>query len=255
MLAAERYELILEHLGKYKVVKVSKFSSLIGVTEKTIRIDLEHLEQRGLLKRIHGGAVQINYEIDMFPVSERQAGLSDIKLTIAKEALKLIKPHETILLDGGSTTLALAKLIGDFPVTVITNDIKIANLLLEKSNVQLMVLGGIRIANSSSLLGDHALEALGKIRVSRLFFGTTGVSSEFGLTVLNSLHADWKRKIIERAEKVTLLADSTKFERAALIQFASLVDVDEVVTDSNLNKEILNSYIKNGIQLIVAKVD
>ena len=96
------------------------------------------------------------------------------------------------------------------------------------------------------------MEALKKIRVSRLFFGATGVSTEYGLTVLNSLHADWKRKVIQSSENVTLLADSTKFERAALIQFALLDEVDEIITDSNLKDEVVNQYEANGVRLILA---
>lgn len=254
MLSAERHERILEQLEQNKSVKVSEISRRLGVTEKTIRLDLEYLEQCGLLKRIHGGAVQMNRESMILPVNERQSSLSDVKSSIAREAKKLIKPNETILLDGGSTTLALARQLGDFPVTVITNDVQIAYVLLGKSNVQLMLLGGTQIGSSSSLLGELAVEALKRIRVSRLFFGATGVSAEYGLTVLNSLHADWKRRVIQSSEQVTLLADSTKFERTALIQFARLEELDEIISDSNLEDRIVKLYEAKGIRLIKANI-
>ncbi|WP_100406450.1 DeoR/GlpR family DNA-binding transcription regulator [Bacillus solitudinis] len=235
MLSVERYEKILEQLGKYKIIKVSEISKDLGVTEKTIRVDFETLEKKGLLKRIHGGAVLHEEEGRIFPVNERQSMHSDNKMAIAIEAVKLIKPDETILIDGGSTTHAVAKLLGQFPVTVITNDLKIANELLEKEKVQLMVLGGTRIGTSSSLFGPESTELLKRIRVNRLFFGATGVSLEHGLTVLNSLHVEWKKQIIRCADCVTLLADSTKFEKVGLIQFAKIGDVDEIITDSKLD--------------------
>ncbi|MBD8068644.1 DeoR/GlpR transcriptional regulator [Bacillus sp. PS06] len=236
MLAVERHERILDQLNKYKVIRVSELSKLLGVTEKTIRGDLELLEDRGLLKRIHGGAILEELEGEMLPIAQRQSGYSEAKHAIAKVALKLIKPNETILMDGGSTTIELAELLGDFPITVITNDLKIANVLLSKPNVQLLVLGGTRIDDSSSLMGAQATDMLKRMRVNRLFFGTTGISIEHGLTVFNSIHADWKKQIIASADHITLLADATKFEKVALIQFASIEEVDEIVTDSTLDK-------------------
>ncbi|MGM0874815.1 MAG: DeoR/GlpR family DNA-binding transcription regulator [Bacillota bacterium] len=254
MLSVERHERILDQLDKSKIIKVSELSKLLEVTEKTIRGDLEMLEQKGLLKRIHGGAVLAEDEGRMLPIAERQSGYSEVKLAIAKEAVKLIKPNETILMDGGSTTIAIAELLGEFPITVITNDLKIANVLLNKNNVQLMVLGGTRIDKSSSLMGAQATEMLQRIRVNRLFFGTTGVSTEHGLTVINSIHADWKKQIITCADHVTLLADSTKFEKVALIQFASLEEVNEIVADSKLDDTVKAKLESKGITIHLAKI-
>jgi DeoR/GlpR family transcriptional regulator of sugar metabolism len=254
MLSVERHERILDQLDKSKIVKVSELSKLLEVTEKTIRGDLELLEQRGLLKRIHGGAVIVEEEGRMLPIAERQSKHSEVKLAIAKEAVKLIKPNETILMDGGSTTIAIAELLGEFPITVITNDLKIANILLGKNNVQLMVLGGTRIDNSSSLMGAQATEMLQRIRVNRLFFGTTGVSIEHGLTVINSIHADWKKQIINCADHVTLLADSTKFDKVALIRFASLEEVNEIITDSRLDENIKVNLENKEIVLHLAEI-
>lgn len=252
MLSVERHERIIDQLDKSKIIKVSELSKFLEVTEKTIRGDLELLEQRGLLKRIHGGAVIADGEGRMLPIDERQSGYSEVKIAIAKESVKLIKPNDTILMDGGSTTIAIAELLGEFPITVITNDLKIANVLLAKNNVQLMVLGGTRIDKSSSLMGAQASEMLNRIRVNRLFIGTTGVSSEHGLTVINSMHADWKKQVINCADNITLLADSTKFGKVALVQFAMLSEVNEIVTDSNLNDTVKSQMEEKGIVLHLA---
>ncbi|PGT84915.1 MULTISPECIES: DeoR/GlpR family DNA-binding transcription regulator [Bacillaceae] len=254
MLAVERHERILDQLDKNKIVKVSELSKLLDVTEKTIRGDLELLEKRGLLNRIHGGAVLAEDEGRMLPIAERQSGYSDVKSAIAKEAVKLIEPNETILMDGGSTTIAIAELLGEFPITVITNDLKIANVLLTKSNVQLMVLGGTRIDKSSSLMGAQATEMLKRMRVNRLFFGTTGISIEHGLTVFNSIHADWKKQIISCADHITLLADSSKFEKVALIQFAKFDEVNEIVTDTNLDPQIKETLEHSHVRLHLVNV-
>lgn len=156
-------------------------------------------------------------------------------------------------MDGGSTTIAIAELLGEFPITVITNDLKIANVLLSKSNVQLIVLGGTRIDKSSSLMGAQATEMLKRMRVNRLFFGTTGISVEHGLTVFNSIHADWKQ-IISCADHITLLADSSKFEKVALIQFAKFDEVNEIVTDTNLDPHIKETLENSHVRLHLANV-
>lgn len=164
----------------------------------------------------------------------------------------MIRPGDTILLDGGSTTFALAEALGEFPVTVITNDIKIAYVLLQKENVHMMVLGGARIDDSSSLLGSQAYETMERMRVNRLFLGTTGVDAEHGLTVFNSMHADWKRRIIRCAQKVTLLADSTKFGKVALMQFAAVEQIDEVVSDGGLHARFVEELRERQVRCLLA---
>ncbi|WP_231686782.1 DeoR/GlpR family DNA-binding transcription regulator [Bacillus sp. JCM 19034] len=204
-----------------------------------------------MLKRIHGGAVLKEESGSLFPINERKSKHNDRKMQLSESALTLIKPNETILLDGGSTTQKLAKLLGDFPVTVITNDITIANELMSKELVQLMVLGGTRIGTSSSLFGIQASDLLKRIRVNRLFIGATGVSVKHGLTVLNSFHIEWKRQILQCADQITLVADSTKFEKVGLIQFAQITDVNEIVTDNQVDENIKNEIEKLGVTVMV----
>ncbi|WP_053219935.1 DeoR/GlpR family DNA-binding transcription regulator [Virgibacillus senegalensis] len=251
MLSIERYQRILAELEKQKIVKVSALSRQLGVTEKTIRIDLETLEKRGLLTRIHGGAMLEKSEESLLPIEERQSSHNEVKQAIAKRAVELIEPGETILMDGGSTTVEIAKLLGDQEVTVITNDLNIAHVLQDKQNVQLLVPGGARIVGSSSLFGTQATEFLQKLHVNRVFFGATGVSVKQGLSVFTSLHADWKKQIVECAEEVTLVADSSKFGKVALIQFADIDQVDIIVTDGRLDKETKQQIQEKNIQVLL----
>lgn len=252
MLSIERQERILQELNKKRIVRVSELSKQLDVTEKTIRMDFENLEQKGLLKRVHGGAMLLDGDEDILPIRERQSRHEEEKAAIAQKALQLIRPGDTILLDGGSTTFALAEALGEFPVTVITNDIKIAYVLLQKENVHMMVLGGARIDDSSSLLGSQAYETMERMRVNRLFLGTTGVDAEHGLTVFNSMHADWKRRIIRCAQKVTLLADSTKFGKVALMQFAAVEQIDEVVSDGGLHARFVEELRERQVRCLLA---
>ena len=252
MLPLERHEQLLGYLNEHKALKVSVVSALLKVTEKTIRLDLEELEKRSLLQRVHGGAVLRADDNSLFPEKKRQSRHQQKKRAIAQKALETIEPKEVILLDGGSTTYALAELLGQFPVTVITNDIEIAHILYAKENVQLMMLGGTQLGATTSLFGKQTIEALSNIYVSRLFLGTTGISIKHGLTVLNSFHYDWKSSVIGRAKHVCLLADSTKFEQVGLMKFAEIEVIDEIITDSELDERIQQELAKSNLSMTFA---
>lgn len=249
MLSVERHEHILNELDKHNVIKVSELSKLLQVTEKTVRIDLETLEKRGLLKRIHGGASLPDEGHELLPIKKRQLKHGDVKHAIAAEALKSVEQHDTLLIDGGSTTEAFAELLGSFPVTVITNDVKVAYKLLNKEKVQLMMAGGTRIGTTGSLFGSEASAMLKRIRVNKIFFGTTGISVENGLTVFNGIHADWKKEALRCSDHVTLLADSTKFQKDALIQFASLEDISHIITDDRIDDKLLRRMSSEGLTI------
>lgn len=252
MLSLERHEQLLGYLNEHKALKVSVVSELLNVTEKTIRLDLEELEKRSLLQRVHGGAVLRTDDKSLFPEKKRQSRHQSKKKRIAEKALASIKPDEIILLDGGSTTYALAELLGEFPITVITNDIEIAHILYAKEKVQLMMLGGSQLGATTSLFGKQTIEWLSQIYVSRLFLGTTGVSLEHGLTVLNSFHYEWKSTIIGRAKHVCLLADSTKFDQVGLMKFAELEDIDEIITDSELDTDMQQPLASRNVIISLA---
>ncbi|MCR6111887.1 DeoR/GlpR transcriptional regulator [Bacillus sp. A301a_S52] len=250
MLSIERHERILNELDKHSIVKVSELSDLLQVTEKTVRIDLETLEQRGMLKRIHGGATLAEGENHLLPIKKRQLEHGDSKHAIANEALKHVEENDTLLIDGGSTTQALASLLGDFPVTVMTNDIKLAYTLLDKERVQLIMAGGTRIGTSGSLFGSEASNMLKKIRVNKIFFGTTGISIENGLTVFNGIHADWKKEALTCSDHIILLSDSTKFQKDALIQFATMDDISHIITDKALDDQLYEKIRNEGRSIV-----
>ncbi|SDN88072.1 DeoR/GlpR family DNA-binding transcription regulator [Alkalicoccus daliensis] len=255
MLSIERHEKILNELDKRSTVKVTYLSEMLQVTEKTIRIDLETLENQGHLKRIHGGATLPKEGEQLLPIKKRQMEHGDVKHAIAVEALQHIQKNDTILIDGGSTTEAFAELLGEVPVTVITNDIKVAYKLLPKEKVHLMMAGGTRIGTSGALFGAESSKMLKTIRVNKIFFGTTGISIENGLTVFNGIHADWKKEAMQCSNEIFLLADSSKFQKDALIQFAVLEDINTIITDSALSEQLAEGITRRGVQVIKSSAE
>ncbi|WP_164462150.1 DeoR/GlpR family DNA-binding transcription regulator [Bacillus sp. FJAT-42376] len=247
----ERHEKIIQSLEREKMVKVTELSQELEVTEKTIRQDLILLENKGLLKRIYGGAI-LKETAGMLPVEKRQASFLHEKQLAAKAAAALVEDEDILFLDGGSTILELAKLLLAFNLTVVTNDIKVAHVLLGGERIQLIMPGGGRIPSSAGLYGPIAKEALQKIRVKKLFLGTTGADIHTGLTVFSLFQAEYKKDLIALADHVILVTDHTKFGQTALIQYADFHDIDEVATNSGLSEQWKNTFEGFGISVHTA---
>lgn len=248
MLAAARHQLILDQLLSEGAVQVSELSERFGVTPKTIREDLEKLEEKGLLRRTHGGAVVREEEAEpLLPLQIPNTKHPDEKEAIARQALKYIEPGDVIALDAGSTTLAIAKLLPNEPLTVLTNDLLIMQELIVKDRIRLVVPGGYRQRNV--LIGNEALGWLEKLNVQKLFLSATGIHEKYGLTVFTGELIDLKKAYLASAKEVYCVADHTKFGRAALLTFASLEEVDVLITDAGLDEETVRRYEGSSVKI------
>ncbi|GAF13481.1 transcriptional regulator of sugar metabolism [Bacillus sp. JCM 19045] len=235
MLSLERHEQLLAYLAEHRSIRVAEASKQLNVTEKTIRLDLEFLEEKNLIKRVHGGAVLAESETSLFPIKKRQESHGMKKQEIAEKAKASLVDHDVILIDGGSTSVAFASILGDQPLTVITNDILVASVLYDKEHIQLLMLGGARLGTTSALYSTETTSMLDSLYVKKAFIGATGVSLKNGLSVLNHQHIDWKKKIMAVGEQVTLLADSTKFGQTGLMKFADISELHSIISDSSLD--------------------
>ncbi|GLI09615.1 DNA-binding transcriptional regulator [Paenibacillus tyrfis] len=248
MSAIIRYEKIMELLMAHREVSVADLAGKLGVTGKTIRQDLEKLESKGLLHRTHGGAVLANEGY-----SGLLAGLApnpkhpDEKREAAEWALRFVEPNDIIALDSGSTTLEMAKLLDNAPLTVITNDLHIISELIKKDRVRLVVPGGFRSRNM--LVSEEAAEFLGRLNVQKAFLSTTGIHPEYGFTIFTHSHVGQKRAMIDSAKQVFCVADHSKFDKCALITFAKLSEIGVIVTDPYLPEETARSYEAAGTRI------
>lgn len=248
MLAVQRHEFILKQLERERSVKVSDLSELLGVTEKTIREDLEKLEEKGLLKRIHGGAVASSEGEDaLLPVQVPNTKYPAEKAEIAKRALAYIEEGDVIALDGGSTTLEIARLLPGFPITVVTNDIYIIGELARKEHVRLVVPGGYREKNL--LVGPEAAAFIRKCNIHKAFMSASGIHPEFGLTIFTGVLLEMKRALIQSSATRYCVADHSKFGKSAIITFAALQEMEAVITDRGITPEAAESYLSRGIRL------
>lgn len=249
MLVAERYEKIVQLVGERGSIRVSELSELCNVTEETIRRDLDRLEQAGRLRRSHGGAVSVKEQQPEIPYFEREVTYAEEKRRIAQEAVQLISPNDRILLDASSTAWYMAANLPDIPLTVLTNSIKVATELAGKEKIEVISTGGILASRSLSYVGPLAERSLDAYHVDKAFLSCKGVHLERGISESNELQARIKQKMIGMADRVVLLADASKFGVQAFTQVAALHEVDAIVTDRRLDRDMLEQLEARGISV------
>jgi DeoR/GlpR family transcriptional regulator of sugar metabolism len=253
MLPLQRREKILEMIKEDGHAKVLQLSKIFKVTEVTIRQDLEKLEADGFVVREHGGAYLKDVGIHAKNILlQNQENLIE-KAAIAQKAIELINDGDTIILDSGSTTTEIAKLINGFKnLTVITNSLNIAFILGADPEVNLVVTGGEFKAPTLSLTGQKAADFFDNLHVDKLFLATAGITLKSGLTYPSISDICVKRSMIESANTVYLVADSTKIGKSSFASLGALSLIDYLITDSKINEEYVLMLKRHDIKLIIA---
>ena len=260
MYAIERHQQIGEAIGAQGRVTVTELSERFGVTAETVRRDLDHLERRGVLLRVHGGAVAgSKTSLAESTVAVRADKSRDAKLLIARTALGMIGDtfRGSILLDAGTTTGMLAELLVDWnpshghPLTIITNSVPIAAVLHLNPAIELHLLGGSVRGLTSAAVGASTIEQLDRLRPDIAFLGTNGVSAAFGLSTPEEREAAVKAAMIRRSRRSVVLADSTKLDEEALYRFAELRDLDTLVSNVDPAGTLSAALDAEGVEVIV----
>jgi DeoR family transcriptional regulator of aga operon len=251
MLTEERRQKIQELLTEEKRLLVNEISEMFQVSSVTIRKDLEILEKRGVLSRVHGGAIRNHSSVMDLALREKEQIHTREKIRIAKKAAQFIDDKDVIIIDSGSTTTQLARLIKfKKNLTIITNAVNIATELAS-SEVSVILTGGILREKSFSLVGPMAEDSLKKITADKLFLGVDGIDFRFGLTTPNIQEAKVNRMMMESAGEVVLLADSSKFGRRSIGVINEVKAIHKLITDSNLNSENLKKLEALGIEVFL----
>lgn len=233
MLAIERKNAILERLQKEQRVLVAELSQEYGVTEETIRRDLDKLEREGFVKKTYGGAVlNENTNIEM-PLRNREKLNRTEKQTIAKLVAALIEDGEKIILDSSSTSLMVAQELKDRKnLTVITNSLEVLIEFSKSKGVQVISTGGMLQGSSLSLVGRNAEKTLENFYVDKAIISCRGLDIRKGVTDSEEADAEVKRSMVSSSKKLILAADNTKFGEVSFAKVLDLKKVDILVTDS-----------------------
>lgn len=252
MLAVQRRREILSRLDESGSVRVTDLALSFTVTEETIRRDLHRLDQEGRLIRIHGGAMSIHNDRRELPLEVRETIRLDEKRAIAALAVRHIHEGDVIALDASSTARELAKVLPEFPLTVVTNCMAIVGTLTDRKYIRVLSTGGMLDGPSLSFVGPLAELSLQRFSVAKLFVSSKGVDADRGLSVASSDHAAIKRKMIELADRVFLLVDSSKFGARSVEFFCDLSEIDSVITDSGISQDAVKAIERAGAVLEIA---
>jgi DeoR family transcriptional regulator, fructose operon transcriptional repressor len=236
--AAERQQRIVEQARADGRVEVASVAAALGVTPETVRRDLTILERHGVLRRVHGGAIPLE-NLGFEPrLAVRQERYTAEKERIAKRALEELPAEGTVLIDAGSTTQLLAENMPyDRELTVVTNSVPVAAAVAGRDNLTLYVVGGRVRGRTMAAVGEWATHALADVALDVAFLGTNGLSVRRGLTTPDQDEAASKRAMAAASRRVVVLCDHSKIGTDHFAQFATLADVDTVITDTELDDE------------------
>ncbi len=255
-LKKDRQRKILETIIAEGQATVGELSQRYGITEMTIRRDLDDLDQQRLIERIHGGAISRTSSMGLLepPILERLNNQSLLKKCIASTVSEMINDGETIFLGSGTTTLAIAELICKRNnLTVITNALTIANELVNSQFIDVFVVGGLLRKRELSLIGHLTQDALSNVRMDKVIMGIRGIHPEHGLSSDNLDELMTDKSIIEKGSELIIVADHSKFGYLATSRLGPVTLATTIVTDYLAPLEMVNQLRELGVNVVIAK--
>lgn len=241
---------ILDALDRTGSARIPDLSREFGVSQITIRRDLQDLDRQGMVVLTRGGAIINRQRATYEPVFHRRLSTeAEEKDRIGRHAASMIKPGATVLLDGGTTVAAMARHLTEGSLTIVSNALNIANLLASRKNVRFIMVGGIYREASQTFLGTTALEMLGKLRVDQAFLGTETFDVARGIEVPDELDAAFKAMAGHIAESTIVLTTSSKGGQARLFRCLPWSAIDHLITDTTLPPKMVASLDQQDVQV------
>ncbi|MGL4549667.1 MAG: DeoR/GlpR family DNA-binding transcription regulator [Gemmataceae bacterium] len=233
MLVEERRQRVLDFVKTRGFVALDDLADAIGVSDSTIRRDLEALQQTGSLRKTHGGAVYVGGGASLPALEERSDAQIEEKRQIARVAAARIRDGDSVLLDGGTTTLEVARLLVGRAVQIVTNSLPIATLFANRHEADLVMLGGYIYPRTGVALGPWTLRMMEDIHVQQAILSVGGITDK-GLFNSNLLLVETERQMMRCADEVVVVADHTKIGRPALAFLCELATIDTLIVDPAL---------------------
>jgi DeoR family fructose operon transcriptional repressor len=253
--AEERQQAMAQLIGQLGRVSVAELAEDLAVTTETVRRDLSALERMGLIRRVHGGAVPASaLAVIESGISERDLANTEAKDAIAAAAVALLPPPGSmIVIDAGSTTARFAALLPrDHRLTVVTHAVPVAARLAGLPQIDLFLLPGRVRPTTHAAVGADTVAALSDIRADVSFIATNGLSTTYGLTTPDRDEAATKRAIAAAGRRTVVLADSTKIGVESLLRFASLSEIDVLITDSGISDDDASALAAADVEVVIA---
>ncbi|GMU21141.1 MAG: DeoR family transcriptional regulator [Phycisphaerae bacterium] len=251
MTGDERRQQLADSLARRGYADLSVLMAELGVSESTVRRDLSQLEEDGLVRRTHGGAVYVGDRFGALNYDARESAAVAEKEAIGRAAAGLIQDGETILLDGGTTTFQVARNLLTRSLQVVTNSLPIANVLSSAPGIELVFVGGFVYPRTGVALGPFAVQTLSALHVNKAIMGIAGVTEE-ALYNANVLMVETEMQMMRSADEIIVVADHSKFGRRGLARLGGWDQIDQVVSDEELEARWQQVVRDAGAELILA---
>jgi DeoR family transcriptional regulator, aga operon transcriptional repressor len=249
----DRQQQILQLLERQMRISVTEICTTFDVSEATARRDLETLASQSRLLRVHGGAIVLTQAPPEQPILQRQNEQTDEKVSIGQAAAALVQPGETVFLGSGTTVLEAARALrGRRDLTVLTNSLPVVNALAGAEGITIICLGGMLRESEFSFIGHITEQALAEVRADKALIGTRAISLEHGLTSEYLPETLTDRAILKSGKEIIVLADHTKFGRAATVLLAPLESIHTIVTDRNTPQDFLETVRVRGLRVVIS---
>ena len=251
MLVEERRQRVLDLVSRRGFVALTDLAQTIQVSPSTIRRDLDYWHQQGALRRTHGGAMFVGDAATLPALEERSAIQLDEKKAIARTAAARVDDSDTVLIDGGTTTLEVARLLVGRPLQIVTNSLPIANLFASSRETDLVLLGGYVYPKTGVALGPLTIRTMEDMHVHQVIMSCSGIASG-GLFNSNLLLVETQRQMMRCADEVVVVADHTKIGRSALAFLCDLGEVDTLIVDGGATRAQRAWLKPYEVRLVVA---
>lgn len=247
LLGAKRQRELLNYIRAYGAGSVAEMSKLLGVSTSTVRRDLNELQERGLIERVHGGAAHVSDDVEpLRPL--REISFADEKRRIGQAAAAHVADHSTVLILGGTTTEAMLPFLGSVRgLTVLTNSLPVVNRLSQYSEIAIIVLGGVLRREEMSLLGHLTIAGLDEFGIDQVFSGAFGIDPEIGVTGTNLSETQTDRSLASSARELVMLADHSKLAQRGPARLVPATAVTTLITDDSADPDILDRFRAVGV--------
>lgn len=251
MVSKVRQDRLLNLIRINGFASLHNLANLLKVSQSTVRRDLGFLEKQGSVRRTHGGVFYTGPAPNLSHFNQRQQREHDHKVAIAELTASLINDGDTLLLDGGSTTYELARRLVGRPMQIVTNSLPVATAFTSSEDTDVVLIGGYVHARSGVAIGPYSISMIQQLNVQRAVISVAGITDR-GIFNSNLLLVETEKAMMQAADEVTVIADSTKFNKSSLALLCELSMIDSIVVDGELEAEWINTLQQAGIKVHVA---